>query len=439
MPEQPIGSKEISIPTRRDFLKGSTAALVGGALAGTLAIGRSAHAAGGDLLKVGLIGCGGRGTGAAQQALLADAGVKLTAMGDAFTDRLQKSLNDLRQLEAKGEVPTGSIDVSPERSFIGFDAYQKVIDSGVDVVLLCTPPHFRPAHFKAAVAAGKHAFVEKPVAVDAPGVRSVLATAEEAKRKGLSIVSGLCWRYDPPKREIMQRIHDGAVGDVVAIQTSYNTGGLWVKHRQPEWSDMEWQLRNWLYFTWLSGDHNVEQHIHSLDKAAWVMRDEPPVRATGLGGRQVRVQPEYGNIFDHHAVVYEYASGVKVFAYCRQQDHCSVDVSDHVLGTKGQADIMGGKITGENAWRYRGPTPNMYQVEHNELFASIRSGQPIDNSLYMARSTMMAILGRMATYTGQTITWDQAMSSQEDLTPPAYEWSSLPTPPVALPGITKFV
>lgn len=430
--------KIVSIPSRRDFLKGSTAALVGGALAGTLAISRSAHAAGDDVLKIGLIGCGGRGTGAAQNALLADAGVKLTALGDTFADRLQGSLNHLRQLEAKGEVPTGSIDVTPDRSFVGFDAYQKVIDSGVDVVLLCTPPHFRPAHFKAAVAAGKHAFVEKPVAVDAPGVRSVLATAEEAKRKGLSIVSGLCWRYHPPKREIIQRIHDGAVGDVLAIHTSYNTGGLWVKPRQPEWSDMEWQLRNWLYFTWLSGDHNVEQHVHSLDKAAWVMRDEPPLRATGLGGRQVRVQPEYGNIFDHHAVVYEYASGVKVFAYCRQQDHCSTDVSDHVIGSKGKADIMAGKISGENKWEYRGPAPNMYQVEHNELFASIRSGQPLDNSLYMARSTMLAILGRMATYTGQTITWDQAMNSQEDLTPPAYDWVSLPTPPVALPGITKF-
>lgn len=436
MSEQSSESK--SIPSRREFLKGSTAALVGGALAGTLSIARSAHAEGSDVLKIGLIGCGGRGTGAAQNALLADAAVKLTALGDTFADRLQGSLNHLRQLEAKGEVPTGSIDVPQERQFVGFDAYQKVIDSGVDVVLLCTPPHFRPAHFKAAVAAGKHAFVEKPVAVDAPGVRSVLASAEEAKRKGLSIVSGLCWRYHPPKREIMQRIHDGAVGEVLAIHTSYNTGGLWVKPRQPDWSDMEWQLRNWLYFTWLSGDHNVEQHVHSLDKAAWVMRDEPPLRATGLGGRQVRVQPEYGNIFDHHAVVYEYADGVKVFAYCRQQDHCSMDVSDHVIGSKGKADIMAGKISGENKWEYRGPSPNMYQVEHNELFASIRSGQPLDNSLYMARSTMLAILGRMATYTGQTISWDQAMNSQEDLTPPAYDWTSLPTPPVPLPGITKF-
>ena len=427
------------VPSRREFLKGSTAALVGGALVGSLSVSRSAYAGGGDVLKVGLIGCGNRGSGAAQQALLADENVQLTALGDTFADRIEESLRALRHQEQKGDIPAGRIAVTPENCFSGFDAYKKVIDSGVDVVLLCTPPHFRPVHFEAAVAAGKHIFCEKPVAVDAPGVRRVLAAAEEAKQKKLSVVSGLCWRYHPPKREIMARIHDGAVGDVLAIHTSYNTGGLWVKSREPNWSDMEWQIRNWLYFTWLSGDHNVEQHIHSLDKAAWVMRDEPPVRATGLGGRQVRVQPQYGNIFDHHAVVYEYANGAKVFAYTRQQDHCSMDVSDHVLGTKGKADIMTHVITGENAWRRpRGDDPNMYQVEHNELFASIRSGQPIDNSLYMSRSTLMAIMGRMATYTGQTITWDQALNSQEDLTPRVYDWTSLPVASVALPGVTKF-
>lgn len=423
----------ITVPSRREFLKESGAAVVVGALAGTLSVARSAHAAGDDVLKVGLIGCGNRGTGAAKNALLADKNVKLTAMGDTFADRITDSLKALKK-----EVPEDKIDVPSERCFTGFDAYKKVLESGIDVVLLCTPPHFRPAHFQAAVEAGKHIFAEKPVAVDAPGVRSVLATAEEARKKGLSVVSGLCWRYHQPKREVMTRIHDGAIGDVVAMQVNYNTGGLWVKPRQRDWSDMEWQIRNWLYFTWLSGDHNVEQHIHSLDKAAWVMKDEPPVKATGLGGRQVRVQPQYGNIFDHHAVVYEYANGVKLFAFCRQQDHCSQDVNDYILGTKGKVDVMAHNITGENSWRYRGPNPNMYQVEHDELFASIRSGKPIDNSLYMARSSMLAIMGRMATYTGQTITWDQALNSQEDLTPPAYGWTSLPVASVALPGVTKF-
>ena len=421
------------VPSRRDFLKQSGAAAAVGTLAGTWGVARSAHAGGDDVLKVGLIGCGNRGTGAAKNALLADKNVKLTAMGDTFADRIADSLSSLKK-----EVPENKIDVADERCFVGFDAYQKVLASGVDVVLLCSPPHFRPAHFKAAVDAGKHIFAEKPVAVDAPGVRSVLASAEEARKKGLSVVSGLCWRYHQPKREVMARIHDGAIGDVVAVQCNYNTGGLWVKPRKPGWSDMEWQIRNWLYFTWLSGDHNVEQHIHSLDKAAWVMKDEPPVKATGLGGRQVRVQSEYGNIFDHHAVVYEYANGVRLFAYCRQQDHCSMDVNDYILGTKGKVDVMAHTITGENNWRHRGPNPNMYQVEHDELFASIRSGKPIDNSLYMARSTMLAIMGRMATYTGQTITWDQALNSQEDLTPPTYGWTSLPVASVALPGVTKF-
>jgi predicted dehydrogenase len=313
-----------------------------------------------------------------------------------------------------------------------------VIDSGVDVVILATPPHFRPAHLKATVAAGKHVFAEKPVAVDAAGVRSVLETCDEAKRKGLSVVSGLCYRYEPAKRETIQRIHDGAIGDIVALNVNYNTGTLRVVARKPEWSDMEWQIRNWLYFTWLSGDHNVEQHIHSLDKAAWVMHDEPPLKAFGLGGRQVRVQPECGHIFDHHAVVYEYASGVKLFAFCRQQAGCHVDVSDHIIGTKGRAELMKHTIEGETKWRYRGEMPSMYHQEHEALFASIRSGQPINNGEYMSRSTMLAILGRMATYTGQTITWDQAIHSTEKLGPDKYEWGPLPVAPVAKPGITQF-
>jgi predicted dehydrogenase len=217
------------------------------------------------------------------------------------------------------------------------------------------------------------------------------------------------------------------------------TGGLWNRPRQPGWSDMEWQLRNWLYFTWLSGDHIVEQHIHSLDKTAWAMRDEYPARAVGSGGRQSRISPAYGHIFDHHSVVYEYPSGVKIFSACRQQRGCAEDVSDHIFGTLGTCHVMKHDIKGKNPWRYRGPREDMYQVEHNELFASIRAGKPINNGDYMTKSTLMAIMGRMATYTGRVITWEQALNSQEDLTPAKYEFGPLATPPVARPGITKFV
>jgi predicted dehydrogenase len=422
--------------SRREFLKSSTAAVVGGMLAGRLSIGRTAHAASGDdLLRVGLIGCGGRGTGAASQALHTKGNVKLVAMGDTFRDRLESSLSELN---SDGEI-VDRIDVPEDRRFTGFDAYQHVINSDVDVVLLTSPPHFRPAHLKAAVEAGKHVFCEKPVAVDAPGVRSVLETCERAKEKNLSIVSGLCWRYDLGVRETVKRIQEGQIGDITAMQVTYNTGGLWNHTRQPEWSDMEYQVRNWLYYTWLSGDHNVEQHIHTLDKAAWILGDAHPMAATGLGGRQVRTDAKWGNIFDHHAVVYEFDNGIRVFSFCRQQDGCTPDNSARILGSKGRADVLKNVIEGENAWKYRGDKPNMYQVEHDELFASIRSGNPINNGLYMSQSTMMAIMGRMATYTGQTITWDQAMQSQEDLTPPAYEWGPLAVAPVALPGITQFV
>jgi predicted dehydrogenase len=395
------------------------------------------HAAGSDVIRVGLIGCGGRGTGAAPQALNADKNVKLVAMGDAFADHLQSSLARLRN----DQTIASKVDVREDRCFVGFDAYKQVLASGVDVVLLASPPHFRPAHLKAAIDAGKHVFAEKPVAVDGPGVRAVLAACEEAKKKNLSLVSGLCYRYQHAKRETMRRVHDGAVGDIIALHSSYNTGPLWMKPRQAAWSDMEWQMRNWLYFTWLSGDHIVEQHVHSLDKMAWAMQDEYPVRANGMGGRQVRVQPEYGHIFDHHAVVFEYARGQKLFSYCRQQAGCTVDVSDHVLGTKGTCDVQKHVIAGPNAWRHTrsaSEQDDMYQNEHDELFASIRAGKPINNGEYMTKSTLMAIMGRMATYTGKTITWEKALNSQEDLTPSHYEFGPLPVPPVALPGITRY-
>ncbi|MEX2114029.1 MAG: Gfo/Idh/MocA family oxidoreductase [Pirellulales bacterium] len=421
-----------SSPSRRTFLKQSTAAMVGGAAANLL-IARSAHAAGEDTLKIGLIGCGGRGTGAVGNAFAADSNSKLTAVADAFADRAKSSIDQLRT------IASDRVTVDADHTFVGFDAFEKLLASDVDLVILATPPHFRPAHLKAAIASGKHVFCEKPVAVDAPGVRSVLETTELARSKNLAIVSGLCYRYDRPKRELINRVHDGAIGDILAMQVSYNTGTLWHHGREPSWSEMEYQLRNWLYFTWLSGDFNVEQHVHSLDKAAWAMKDEPPAKATALGGRQVRVEEKWGNIYDHFAVVYEYASGVKLFAQCRQMGGCSVDVSDHLIGSNGSAEMMKAVIDGPHEWRYRGEKPNMYEEEHRELFASIRAGTPINNGVYMARSTMMAIMGRMAAYTGQTLTWEQCLNSTEDLTPQSYAWGDVPVPTVAKPGLTKFV
>jgi predicted dehydrogenase len=438
MPE-PVRFTSASQGNRREFLRTSTA-VAGGALLGGLSLARSAHAAGSDVLKIGLIGCGGRGSGAAGNALNADAGAKLYALGDAFEDRLQGSLHGLK------EQYKDRVDVDASRQFVGLDAYQKVIDSGVDVVLLATPPHFRPIHLKAAVEAGKQVFCEKPVAVDAPGVRSVLATAELARKKKLNLVSGLCWRYHRGVKETMQRVLDGAIGNIRAIQETYLTGPLWNRLRKPDDTEMRYQVRNWYYFAWLSGDFNTEQHVHSLDKAMWAMHDQPPAKAWGLGGRQVRTDAALGDIYDHHAVVYEWANGVRVYSYCRQQAGCYSDVSDHFLGSLGEADILKHKITGKNPWHFEGEGGNMYDLEHQALFAAIRSGQPINNGVYMAQSTMLAILGRMVDYTGRTLTWDEALASQQLLAPAAYTWDAEPPTrpdsdgryPVAMPGQTKF-
>jgi predicted dehydrogenase len=418
--------------SRRDFLAASAATAAGAALA---SLTPAVHAAGSEVLKVGLIGAGGRGAGAATQALRADPNVKLYAVGDMFEDHIAAKLD---YFKSEADI-ANKIDVK-DRCFAGFDAYKKVLASDVDVVILTTPPHFRPLHLKAAVEAGKHVFCEKPVAVDAPGVRSVLDTCRQAKEKKLSVVSGLCYRYENAKRETMKRVHDGSIGDVKAIHTTYNAGLLWSFPREKGWSDMEWQLRNWLYFTWLSGDHIVEQHVHSLDKAAWALKDRYPKSASGIGGRQQRTDPEFGHIFDHHCVVFDYGDGLKVYSYCRQQRGTHTEVSDFIIGTKGMADLMKHNITGEDAWMHKkGDIDDMYQNEHDELFAAIRKGEPINNGEYMCNSSLMGIMGRMATYTGQLITWDMALNSKEDLTPPKYEFGELPVAPVAAPGVTKFV
>ena len=437
---QPISRGNVLHSNRRDFLKTTSTLAAAGALAGGLSIGRSAHAAGDDTLKIGLVGCGGRGTGAAVNALRADKNCKLVAMADAFGDRLEFSLKALKK-----EVGD-KVAVDDDHRFVGFDAGKKLIQSDVDVVLLCEPPHFRPAHLKAAVEAGKHIFSEKPVAVDAPGVRSVLATAEEAKKKNLNLVAGLCYRYDYGVRETMKRVLDGSIGNIKAIRETYLAGPLSFRPRQPDQTEMEFQLRNWQYFVWLSGDFNTEQHVHSLDKAAWAMHDQPPKRAFGIGGRGLR-KPTQGNVFDHHAVVYEFDNGTQVFAYCRQVPGCWNDVSDVFIGDQGQANILQNKIEGDNPWKYTGPKPSMYDVEHQELFAAIRSGNTINNGEYLAHSTMLAILGRMVNYTGQALTWEQAINSQETLAPAAYTFDAHPPIlpdkdgkyPIAVPGETKFV
>ena len=413
--------------TRRQFLAASATAA---------AVAPRAFAAGDDVIKVGLIGCGDRGTGAAVNALSADRNAKLVAMGDAFEDRLEASLANLTAKKAVAD----KVDVKPDAKFVGFDAYKEVIARS-DVVLLTTPPQFRPLHLKAAVEAGKHVFAEKPCAVDAPGVRSVLASCELAKRKNLSVVSGLCLRYDASFRECVRRIHAGAVGDVVALFANDSRGGRWAKPRQPGWTDMTYQMRNWYNFTWLSGDFNVEQHVHFLDACAWVMRDQYPVRAMGLGGRAVLTGRDYGNVYDHFSVVYEYENGTRLVSNCRQHPRTKGDMSAHALGTRGRAMLSekeGGMwIKADKDWTFEGPNNAMYQAEHDELFAAVRAGKPINNGEYMAKSTLLAIMGRTAAYTGQQITWKMALESKEDLTPPAWDWDAkLPEPPVAIPGAT---
>ena len=413
-----------------------------GAVAAPLILtGQASAASPGDTLKVGLIGCGGRGNGAASQALKASQSTILTAVGDVFAEQCQGSLNALKNnAELKDRVK-----VAPENVFVGLDAYQKVIDSGVDVVLLASPPGFRPQHLKAAVAAGKHIFCEKPMATDGPGVRSVLESVEEAKRKKLALVAGFCWRYELGRREFYQRIHDGAIGPVRAIYATYLTGP--VKPMPPATSrpagmgDVEWQLRNWYNFTWLSGDGLVEQACHSVDKIAWAMKGVLPLKAVANGGRMV---PNHeGNIYDHIDVFYEFPDGVRAVMAQRQISNCYSDNSDYLMCAEGTGTIKGWSapiIIGKESWKYRGPKTDMYQTEHNELFASIRKGEPLNDGVWMAHSTLMAIMGRQAAYTGQEITWEQALNSQDKLVPDNLTWDmKLPITPLAQPGKTKFV
>ena len=431
-PNQPL------LTSRRDFIK--TSAAVTTAIAAPAILPGSLFAANNsDTLRVGLIVCGGRGSSAADQPLQAHDNVVLKVMDDAFPEPLQSSLNNLKKAHPD------KVKVSADKCFTGLDAYQKVIDSGVDVVLLATPPGFRPVHLQAAVKAGKHVFCEKPVATDAPGVRSVLESSRLAKEKNLSLVAGLCWRYEGARREFYKRIHDGAIGEIRAIYATYYTGPVKpmppADKRPASMGDLEWQVRNWYNFVWLSGDGLVEQAVHSIDKIAWGMKDQPPLKAVAVGGRQT--PNNEGNIYDHMFIVYEYPDDVRAFMGQRQISNCVNENSDYLMGSEGVGKIPGWQspvIRAKEAWRYRGPKTDMYQQEHNELFASIRSGQPINNGLSMSHSTLMGIMGRMAAYTGQEVSWEDALNSKEELVPANLDWKmKLEIAPMAVAGQTKLV
>ncbi len=430
--------------SRRKFLKTTGSTIVGSSLAfNVLGSNQAKHHFNADTLKVGLIGCGGRGTGAANQAMNSDPNVVLTAMADVFEDRMETSYNSLME-----ENPD-KMKVSPENKFMGFNGYKKVIESDVDVVILATPPSFRPAHLEACVEAGKHVFFEKPVAVDAPGIRRVIATAKKAKEKNLGFMSGFCWRYDTPKRETYNRILDGAIGDIHTVYTTYNTGALWWKETRPSWGKLKKELRNWLYYNWLSGDHIMEQAVHSVDLMSWAMGDKMPIKATGTGGRQSRTEEKFGNVYDHFSIIYEYANGEKGFHICRQQKGCSRAYHIEALGSKGRTNMdvfRTHEIMGQQNWEWekenrKKEKPNMYQVEHDELFASIRNGNPINDGIRAANSCMLALWGRMVAYTGETLTWEQALNSEEVLGPKIdeYNWDlDWEMAEVAQPGISKF-
>jgi predicted dehydrogenase len=417
----------------------SSAALAAGAAAG-LSMARSAHAAGSDVIKIGLIGCGGRGCGAAVNALTADPNTRLVAMADAFDDMLQAGLKNLKATQFADRIA-----VDKDHCFVGLDAYQKVIDSGVDVVLLAAPGGFRPLHLKASIDAGKHVFCEKPMAIDGPGLRKVIAAVEMAKQKKLAIRAGLCNRFEVAFQETFKRIHDGAIGDILAIYATRLGGTLTAKfngQRKPGWGDLEWQMRNWSNFLWLSGDWMMEVACHEVDKMAWAMNDVPPVKCLATGGRAT---PLFGNIFDHFDVTYEYADGMPSILKTRYQDNCTNGVGHLFVGSKGKCTLgwNTAAITGPNAWKSPKPkpgAPGMYDLEHITLFESIRSGNPTNDGDRMVKSVLMSMMARMSAYTGQEITWDMAMNSKEDTMPANLAWDmKLPVPPLPVPGLTQFV
>ncbi len=398
-----------------------------------------------ETIKVSLIGCGGRGTGAAVQALKASKNVQLVALCDAFMDRVKDSLKNIKKA-----IDDGRADVLPEHLFDGFDGYKKAIEL-CDVVILTTPPGFRPMHFKEAVEKGKHVFMEKPVATDAPGIRSVLETAKQARLKKLNVVVGLQRQYQDKYLQLVDRIHKGKIGDIVAAQAYWNGAGVWVRPREAGQTEMEYQMRNWYYFNWLCGDHIVEQHIHNLDVVNWVKQGYP-VKAQGMGGREVRKGPDHGQIFDHHYVEFEYADGTIMNSQCRHIKNCWSQVNEVVIGTKGKVNFGPGLMSGKGGkviyQHDENGDPNPYQVEHDLLFAAIESGEyKYADTENGAKSTMTSILGRMATYSGKMVTWDEAIGSDVSLMPQQYAWDAIPPVvpdssgnyPIPVPGATNVV
>jgi len=429
MKDEPTNSE------RRDFLKAAGGAAIATGFPGIIRAQSVTNA-----IKVGLVGCGGRGSGAAEQALTADDYAELTAVADIDQSQIDGCLRTLKKISKTA----ARVKVEQPMQFIGLDAFQKVIDSKVDVVLLATPPGFRPYHLAACIAANKHVFCEKPVSTDAPGVRFVMETADKAAQKNLSLVAGFCWRYNNMIQETFQQVESGAIGRLVAYYATYYTSPVKpmppASTRPAGMSDVEWQIRNWYNFVWLCGDSLVEQAVHSVDKIAWAMHDEAPVSCVGVGGRAIPA--EGGNIFDHFEINYLYPNGVRAFMANRQSEGCYNENSDYILGTDGVCTIGRGpkpRIEGKTNWAYSGQQYNMYQREHDLLFASVRKNQPLNDGKRMATSTMLALMGRMAAYTGQQITWDQAMNSQEKLFPEKLDWNgSLEVRSRAEPGVTKF-
>lgn len=421
--------------SRRDFIKTAAGTSIAAAVLPSFASGWTNGGA--DTVRVGVIGCGGRGTGAAFNALEAHPSTRIVALADLFPDRLDGARNYLTNSEDFAD----RVEIG-ERAFTGFDCYERLLAlKEIDVVILATPPGFRPIHFQAAVNAGKHVFMEKPVAVDPAGVRTVIAAAEQAKARNLSVVAGTQRRHERCYLEAMRRIRDGAIGDVHSARCAWNQGGLWVHERQPGYTDMEWQCRNWLYFCWLSGDHINEQHVHNLDVVNWAFGAHP-TSAFGMGGRQVRTDAKYGDIYDHFAVEYEYEGGRRCLSFCRQQDGTDGRVEESIYGTRGTLTSRPGfaLISGENEWRFTGPNGNPYADEHVNLLASIRGDGPYCNEArQVAESTLTAIMGRMSAYTGKRVTWDQAMNSALDLSPAAYAFGDLPVGPVPMPGRTPLI
>ncbi len=444
MKEESIQTKNVGNVSRRNFIKTSTA--VGAA--SLLSQRAHVHAAGSDKIKVGLIGCGGRGTGAGIiDCASSTPGVELVAMGDMFQDHLDAAPNKIKANLRKRKLPVDDIyKVTPDTSFVGFDAYKKVIGCDVDMIILTTPPYFRVEHFRAAVEANKHVFVEKPIAVDPAGVRAFVATAQKAEKKGLTVVAGTQMRRARHIMAAMKRLHNGAIGDVMGGQCVRRGGGLMNWHeseatRRSEWSDMEWQLRRWLFVTWLSGDFVVEQHVHNLDLLNWAMQSAP-VECIAMGGRQARTEAKYGNIHDHIAAEFTYPNDVRIQYMGSQIDGVSSRNSLRLVGKDGKAyvDFGGTRIEGKQEFTYDGPSPNPKVQEYADMIAAIRNNKPINEGKQVAESTLTAIMARMSAYSGRAVKWDWCLNASKlDLNPPELDFTDLPLRPIAIPGTTKLV